>query len=118
MSPCHSNSSVANKIGLFLKRYRKSNGISLNILAEKAGLTPSFVFRLEKSEYDDVKIGVVIKLAKALNMSLEDFLKRTQLIDNTQDLPEFEHYLKQKFDLPQDSIDQLTKMLEFIQFEK
>lgn len=118
MSTCRSKNSIAKKIGLFLKRYRKSNGISLNVLAEKADLTPSFVFRLEKNEYDDVKIGVVVKLAKALNMSLEDFLKRTQLIDCSQDLPEFAHYLKQKFDLPQDSIDQLTKMLEFIQFEK
>lgn len=107
---------TAQKIGEYVKYQRQKHHWSLQDFADLCELTPSFLLRLEQGEYETVKFEVVEKLAKGFHMSLFNFLQKCELIGNNLiiDLPEIEFYLKEKFQLPVEAIEDVKLFLEVI----
>lgn len=57
-----------------LKRIREASGLSKNALSEIAGLSPSYLVRLEKGERNPT-LETLIRLAHGLEISLTDLIQ-------------------------------------------
>lgn len=73
-----------------IKLLRKEAGLSLTELAQKAELSLGYVSRLESGSYRDLSLTTSKSLAKALGLTLKDFLKKLGFLDNTQSRPSLE----------------------------
>ena len=62
------------KFGIRLRTLRKDKGMSQQTLADKVGMTREYVARLEGGLHDP-PLSTVVKLAKALQVTLPEFLK-------------------------------------------
>lgn len=58
-----------------LKRYRAKIGLSQDQLARKAGITYSTLTKLESGVNQNPKVKTLQKLAKALDVTLDDLMK-------------------------------------------
>lgn len=61
------------KLGEKIKGLRKEKKLTLSTLCYKNGLEPSTVSRVEKAQVD-VKVSTLVKIAKALDIKLEDLI--------------------------------------------
>jgi len=62
-------------IGVILKRLRRSRRLTQTQLAQGAGLTQGYIAKLESAEYaPDPALSVVMKLAKALDVSIGELV--------------------------------------------
>lgn len=90
------------ELGAFIRKTRQERGIGLRPLAEAAGLDWSYIGRLEKGEIgtpDPIKLQ---KLARALEVEVEDFYALAGYL-MPEGLPDLAPYLRAKFDLPEDA---------------
>lgn len=65
-----------------LKELRGRAELTQNALAERAGVSPAFVYKLEAGEYGTLSIDMSHKLAKGLGMTFRDFLEAVGLLDD------------------------------------
>ena len=107
---------AGHRIGEYLHYQREKRQYSLSEFATKTDLTPSFIFRLENKEYKTVKFDVIQKIASGLNMSVRSLLWKCGLIEGEEpwQLPSFEYYLKEKFQLPPSAIEDVKLFLAFV----
>jgi transcriptional regulator with XRE-family HTH domain len=68
--PLSSDGSVRTEFGEILRRLRKSAGLLQRQVAEKAGMDPSVLSRLETGQYRPPDRSTVLGLARAMNLSL------------------------------------------------
>lgn len=61
------------KLGERIKKLRKDKKLTLSSLCYKNGLEPSTVSRVEKAQVD-VKLSTLLKIAKALEIKLNDLV--------------------------------------------
>lgn len=64
--------SLANEI----RRKREEQSLSLNQLAEKSGVSASFIVRIEKGERKNVSIEVLFKLANSLGIEIGQLVEQ------------------------------------------
>ena len=64
-------------IGKKIKELRSMGGMTLDVLAEKAGFTKGYLSRVENSEKAP-PVSTLIKIAKALQVSLSEILGETE----------------------------------------
>ncbi len=102
--------SVGEKIGKYLRYQREKRGISINELAKSMELTPSFLMRLEKGSYSNVKFDVIEKIAYGFQMTVEDFLEKCEIISRAEGLPPIEFYLRETYQLPKKAIDDVIPL--------
>lgn len=60
--------------GVKLKHIRKSNGFTLQQLAERIDSSKSYIWELENNTYPNPGFTTVAKLAKELNISMDYFV--------------------------------------------
>lgn len=106
---------TAQKIGRYVQYQRIKMGYSLQDFAKCTDLTPSFLMRLERGEYDTVKFDVIEKLCGGLKIHLPDFLAKCELMSNMNYLPTLEFFLKEKYQFPKEAISEVTEYLLFIE---
>src|SRR5437660_257462 len=58
--------------GELLREYREQAGFSQNALAHAAGLDPTHLSRMERSQQGPPRMETAVKLARALGLSLAD----------------------------------------------
>lgn len=59
-----------------IKHYRKLNHLTQEMLAEKADLSISYIKQIEaNTEFKNVSFTCMLKLSKALGVSIRDFFK-------------------------------------------
>lgn len=63
-------------LGTRIKKIRESKHMSINELANKSGLSDSYLGRLENGQRRDPSISTVIKMADALNISVEEIIRK------------------------------------------
>lgn len=63
---------------------RKEAGISAKQLAERSGLSPAYISRLEKGHYPSPSLPSIKALADGLGLSLQVFLQEAGLLNNTE----------------------------------
>ena len=110
----HQNAAI--KIAKYIKYQREKRDWSLSDFASRSDLTPSFLSRLEQGDYNTVKYDVIQKLAAGFSLSVRVFLWKCELIEREEhlELPDFEFYLKEKFQLPSEAIEDMNLFLELI----
>ena len=62
------------QIGDILKKKRLDLGFTQSDLETRSGVTQSMISRVERGDADNVTVGILRKLAKALNCALVDLL--------------------------------------------
>jgi len=70
-------------IGLFIRSYRLANSESLQSLADRSGVSRSMISQVESGQKSPT-IMILAKLAEAMNISLEDFVKDPKHLSDTQ----------------------------------
>lgn len=109
--------SVGYKIGKYIKYQREKRALSLSELAHSLGFAPSFLMRLEKGIYQTVKFDVIEKISRGLNMEVEDFLRKCEIIPLSFKYPPLEFYLKEMFQLPIEAIADVKMFIDFIKIK-
>ena len=66
-----------------LRELREKANLSLVALAERAGVSSAFVYKLEAGEYTTLSIEKSRALADGLGMTFRDFLEAVGLLDGT-----------------------------------
>ena len=69
-----------NHIGKALKAARERRGLSLQQTAQRAGIDPTLLSRMERGIVQDVKLTTLASLATALTFSLDDFATEARLL--------------------------------------
>ncbi|WP_252241604.1 helix-turn-helix transcriptional regulator [Clostridium sp. ZBS18] len=80
-------------LGKNIQRIRTKRNISLNKLARKSSVSGSTISKIENGVTDDLKTNTVIKIAKALNVSLEE-LVNDESIKNTYEVQDIINQFK------------------------
>ena len=70
-------------IGEYIKAKREEEGLSIRELANKAGISYTHVGFIEKSQRKPT-FDIVMKIVNALKIDMNDFLKKTELIQPVQ----------------------------------
>ncbi len=106
----------ATKIGKYVKYQREKRGLSLNEFADQVGITPSFLYRLESGTYKSVKFSIIEQLAQAFEMPVISFLQKCDLAEDSGEfLPDFSFYLREKYQLPTDGVEDMKLFLQFVE---
>jgi len=94
------------KISKLIRERRRSLNLTIEQLAEKSGVSESFISRIERGEVDNVRIKKLNYIANALNMQLSDFFTDSNLSDiYTLDL------IKYLSNLPEDERKRVSEVL-------
>lgn len=98
-------------IGERIKRYREEAGLSLTALATKAGVSKSYLHRLE-SESGDVRPSgkTLYMVAQALGVTMSDLLGRKLLVSRPTGVPAALQKLAEEDDLPESDIEMLASI--------
>lgn len=99
---------IGSRIGFLVHYKREVLGVSLTKLALETGLSRTFLSRLERAEFADVKVTALAKLTRRFPLSVAEFSAATGC-DLSTDLPEIEAYLRARYpEWPATAISQVT----------
>ncbi len=65
------NTKILERLGNSLRRYRKDKGYTQEKLAEKVGVHPTYIGKLESGK-NNPSVILMYKVSKALNIKLKD----------------------------------------------
>ncbi|MFZ5438049.1 MAG: helix-turn-helix domain-containing protein [Patescibacteria group bacterium] len=109
------NKTAGEKIGKYVKYQREKRNWSLQDLAEKTSLTPSYLSRLETGTYTSPTYVAIESLAHGFGIPVYTFLNKCEIVDEIRiDLPDLDFYLREKFQLPDEALDDIHLFLDFI----
>ena len=91
------SSQNAKKLGRFIEKHRKQQGISQETLGEMAGLPGSTIFRIERGEFKAPSPEKLQRIAVALEVDFEDLFSLAGYA-TPEGLPGLPVYLREKFD--------------------
>src|SRR5579884_3503942 len=101
-------------LGAFLARRRQELGLSLGNVAERMGnADKGWVFRIERGAIRNTTPERLQALARALESDIED-LYAIAGITVPEQLPGFSAYLRAKYDLPDQAVDQLDEYFQLL----
>ena len=101
-------------IGERIRRFRDDAGLSLTALGGKAGISKSYLHRLESGAVDAPRPSgkTLYALAEALGVTMSDLLGRKLLVPNSAEVPEALRAFAEEEDLPESDV----RMLASIEF--
>jgi transcriptional regulator with XRE-family HTH domain len=67
---------------IFVAKKRQEAGLTSKELADRSGLSPAYISRIEKGDYSSPSIPTVKALAEGLGLSLLAFLQGAGLLNN------------------------------------
>lgn len=104
---------TAERLGQYIQRQRLAKGWSIRGLASAAAVDASGLAKLEKGRFqasDPVYLG---KLARALGVAPSELYLAAGFAGADQ-LPGFAPYLRAKYDLPEEAVEQLAAFFDFV----
>jgi transcriptional regulator with XRE-family HTH domain len=100
--------SVGARIGLLVHCKREALGASLTKFALETGLSRTFLSRLERGQFADVKVTALAKLTQRVPLTAAEFCAATGC-DLSTDLPEIEAYLRARYpQWPETAVSQVA----------
>ncbi len=105
------------KLGTFFKQLRKETGLSIRGAAEKSGVAPSFLSKIETGDtFSDISLQTLLKFSSAYNIPPISILKEAGFIDSDEyDLPDFSQYLRAKYHLSAQAIRDMEMAKEIVE---
>lgn len=102
------------RLGEAVRRAREERGLSIRKLADRAGVTHSFIAKLEAGRFQTVSPDNLTALARALDVAPEDLFTLSGYTVPER-LPTFGPYLRTRYgELPEQAIDQLNEYFELL----
>ena len=102
------------RLGEAVRRAREERGLSIRKLADRAGVTHSFIAKLEVGRFQTVSPDNLTALARALEIAPEDLFTLSGYTVPER-LPTFGPYLRTRYgELPEQAIDQLNEYFELL----
>ncbi len=103
---------MATAFSLRLRRLRKNSSLTMDELARAAGISKSYVWELENREVPNLSAKVLVDLAKALDVTLQDLLGEPPPVKaSPEDLRFFRKYIR----MDRADKDRLKKMIELFE---
>jgi transcriptional regulator with XRE-family HTH domain len=102
----HPVSEESVRLGAYVQRLRLERKLSMRKLAARAKVDFSYVSRLEHGFVGAPTARQLWKIARALDIEVADLYSEAGFVD-AHGLPGFAPYLRAKYHLPDDAIDQL-----------
>lgn len=103
----------AARLGAYLQHLRDERQLSLRALAAKAQVDFSYISRVEKGLVGSPKARQLYKIARALDIEVADLYSVAGFVD-PHGLPGFVPYLRTKYNLPDEAIQQLQAHFDLI----
>ena len=107
-------------MGTYIRKLRTNAELSQNTLAERANVSPAFIYKLEAGEYGTLSIDKSRQLAKGRGMTFRDFLEAVGLLDDTS-TPKADLVLQsalRKRGLNEGQVKKVVSFVDFIQTDK
>ena len=103
---------MATSLSVRLRQLRKSAGLTMDALAQAAGISKSYVWELENREVPHLSAKVLVDLAKALGVTTQDLLGEPPPVKaSPEDLRFFRKYIR----MDRVDKDRLKKMIELFE---
>ncbi len=99
------------QLGTELRARREQTGMSLRGAAERSGLVPSTLSRLEAGKIDSPRVEHLQAIARAYGIDVEDFYALAGYL-MPEGLPELRPYLRAKYGLPEQAANQLDEYFQ------
>jgi len=101
------------QLGQLIRRYREAKGWSQRTAADKMGYHHSYLARIESGAYASPAPKQLKAMARTLGAPIEDLyaLAGYQVPER---LPALAPYLRAKYDLPEQAVDQLEEYFELL----
>jgi transcriptional regulator with XRE-family HTH domain len=107
------NNVDSNQLGKYVKKARLQQGLSLRRLATAAGVDPAWVSRLERGEYSSPDPRHLREVARVLEIQTADLFTLAGY-QGSEGLPAFSPYLRARYNLPPEAIEQLNAHFELL----
>lgn len=104
---------VSTALGDELGRLRRARGLSIRGLAKRASIDATGLSRLESGRASEPSARTLIRLAAALSIDVVD-LYAAAGYEPGYELPAFRPYLRAKYDLPTEAVDQLAAHFQLL----
>jgi len=101
------------QLGEHVRHLRESRGLSVRGLAAQAKVDATWLSRLEHGVYASPDPRYLWRLAQALGIDVEDLYLDAGYGDG-RGLPGFAPYMRAKYDLPEEAIEQLEAHFQLI----
>lgn len=98
----------------YVRYQRRKRGYTLQQFSDKTGLTPAYLSRLESDQYNNISLNACKALATGFDMPLLDFFIKCRVINSQTDLPEIGYYLREKYQLPEEAVEDVTLFFQFV----
>jgi transcriptional regulator with XRE-family HTH domain len=102
-----------NQLGELLHKLRVERDLSLRGLAATAGLDATWLMRVERGQYQSPDPRLLRRLAEVLDIDTADLFLAADY-RGSEGLPGFAPYLRAKYDLPNEAVEQLAAHFELI----
>jgi len=104
------------RLGDSLRELRSQRGMSLRAAARGCGVTPSYLAKLEAgTTFQTIGLAAFLRLAKFYDIPVTILLREAGLLEEAVDeLPDFESYLRRKFQLSSAAIHDLALAKEIV----
>ncbi len=104
------------ELGKYLRRLRPDNKPTLREIAQRTGLSESFLGKLEREEYETLLLETMRQVAKGYGVPLEKLLVVSGYVNwEEPPLPDLDVYLRTKFGLTEKGIQEAEQFLEYVQ---
>lgn len=106
-------------IGKNIYELRKRMGLSLSELADRSGISKSYLSNIERDVHKNPSIQILEKISDVLNVDLKALLKNGHSSDNLlheKELYEFVKELK-KTGIEKDNIPEFRQLIDFIKWQ-
>jgi transcriptional regulator with XRE-family HTH domain len=100
-------------LGDFIAKKRHQLGLSLRGMAAKSGIDDSLLSKIERGQVRQPTPENLDRLARAINVDPEDLYSLAGYAAATR-LPTIGPYLRTKYGLPSEAVDELTSYFEFV----
>ncbi|MBK8075050.1 MAG: helix-turn-helix transcriptional regulator [Kineosporiaceae bacterium] len=101
------------RLGAYVQQLRSARNLSMRGLAAKAGVDFSYISRIEKGLVGAPTARQLYKIARALDIEVADLYSEAGFVD-PHGLPGFVPYLRTKYNLPDEAIQQLQAHFDLI----
>jgi len=104
------------KLGAYLKQLREDVGLSIRKAAQKVGIAPSYLSKIENgNSFSTLSIHNLLKLSKFYKIPIGALLKEGSFINSDEyDLPDFPQYLRAKYQLSIQAIRDMEMAKELV----
>ncbi len=101
------------QLGDFVRKQRETAGLSLRAAARAAGIDHKYLFNIENGKVEQPGPRILVALARVLEVEVED-LYALAGYTMPEGLPTFEPYLRTKYGLPSEAVQQLDEYFAYL----